>query len=422
MNIGYIGLGALGGQLARRLLGAWPLVVWDHRPEAAEALRPLGAQPVATALELAQRSDVVMLCLPRSSDVRQVLFGPSGLAAGLRPGQLVIDQTSGVPGDTEAMARELAARGVAMIDAAVSASPQLVLPGKAVLMVGGSEQAWQQAQPVLQAITPQIHRCGERVGDGQAMKTLNNAMNCSKRMGTLELVLLGRKAGASLATLTAALDQGASANITTERMLHNIAKGVASTDFALALQIKDTDQALALGTSHGVAMPIVTAARTLLQAGLSLRGPQTRIEEMISVIEQLGAGRIAGEDSAAAPSGFDADEVVRLVQQGVSTLNRLITRECLGVGLARGLALGTMAAVWQHSSGWSGASREMLGAWAAGRAAPEPAPGQTLAALDRIVELAAACAAPVSELGIARAVLRLGLNPDPLSVLASRQH
>lgn len=419
MKIGYIGLGALGGQLARRLMGGHQLTVWDARPAGVEALCAEGAQAAPSAEELARRVDVVMLCLPRSADVRKVIFGPGGMLAGLRPGQLVIDQTSGIPGETEAMAQELAARGIPMIDASVSASPQIVVPGKAVLMVGGSEQAWQQSQPVLQTISTQIHRCGLRVGDGQAMKTLNNAMNCSKRLGTLELVLMGRKAGVSLATLTDALDEGASSNITTERMLRNIAKGVASTDFALALQIKDTDQALDLGTSLGVAMPLVTAARSLLLFGINLRGPETRIEELISITEQLGGGRIGGDNPGAATlAGFDQAEVVRLVKESVAIVNRLATIECLGVGLARGLTVGAMRSVWSSGSGWSGALREMLAALDEGRAMPEAPPAPSVAVLDRAAELASACGVPVSIAGVARAVLRRSVNPDPLSSLA----
>jgi hypothetical protein len=122
-------------------------------------------------------------------------------------------------------------------------------------------------------------------------------------------------AGASLASLTKApLDAGPSANLTTGRMLRNIAKGHSSTDFALALQIKDTDQALALGASHGVAMPMVTAARTSLQVGVNPRGPQTRLE-----------GPHRGDAARPTPSGFEVREVVRLLQEGVATINRVVS-------------------------------------------------------------------------------------------------
>lgn len=135
MNIGYIGLGALGGQLARRFLQDHQLTVWDINATATRELAELGARGAPTATELATRSDVIFLCLPRSADVKHVVFGPDGLAAGLTPGKLVIDQTSGMPEETRETAAALSYSGVLMMDAAVSASPQIVPTGTATLMV-----------------------------------------------------------------------------------------------------------------------------------------------------------------------------------------------------------------------------------------------------------------------------------------------
>src|SRR5437764_6136579 len=126
MRIGYIGLGAMGSALARRLLAGHDLRVWDVNPEAVGAFVRLGATAAANATEVARGSDVVLLCLPRSADVRQVIFGAGGLAPALAAGQLLIDQTSGTPQETAAMAAELAGRGVDMVDAPVSGNPSAV--------------------------------------------------------------------------------------------------------------------------------------------------------------------------------------------------------------------------------------------------------------------------------------------------------
>jgi 3-hydroxyisobutyrate dehydrogenase len=115
MMIGYIGLGALGGVLARRFLLSHKLVVWDSNPAAVSALEQLGATSAPTAADLGRQCDVVLLCLPRSSDVREVLFGTAGLAEGLSAGKLVIDQTSGIPSETHEIAEHLSVLGVEMI-------------------------------------------------------------------------------------------------------------------------------------------------------------------------------------------------------------------------------------------------------------------------------------------------------------------
>ena len=218
MNIGFIGLGALGSNLARRFLAAHTLTVFDLDPPAMDRLATAGASAARTPAELARSCDVVLLCLPRSSDVEQASFGPAGLGEtltpGLTPGKLVIDQTSGVPYETRAMAARLGQRGVAMIDAAVSGSPQLELQGGATLMASGPAEAYAKAPPVLQVITPTVDRCGARVGDGQAMKMINNTMNCGCRLGTLEVVAMGHRLGLSLEAMRDTLNSGDARNQT----------------------------------------------------------------------------------------------------------------------------------------------------------------------------------------------------------------
>jgi len=111
MKIGYIGLGALGSALARRFLPMHELCVWDVNPDAVAEFEKLGAMSAKSAAELARHCEVVLLCLPRSSDVRQVILGHGGLAEGLSAGQLVIDQTSGIPSETRDIAQQLAQGG-----------------------------------------------------------------------------------------------------------------------------------------------------------------------------------------------------------------------------------------------------------------------------------------------------------------------
>src|SRR6478672_6344220 len=97
VQVGYIGLGAMGGALARRLLATHRLHVWDLNPQAAGSFEAAGAVVAATASDLARHCNVILLCLPRSSDVYRLLLGPQGIADTLAPGTIIVDQTSGVP-------------------------------------------------------------------------------------------------------------------------------------------------------------------------------------------------------------------------------------------------------------------------------------------------------------------------------------
>jgi 3-hydroxyisobutyrate dehydrogenase len=356
VNIGYIGLGALGSELAKCFVNSHTLHVWDRDPAACQRLASVGARVASTAADVGRSCDVVFLCLPRSSDVRELLFAPAGLSEGLSGGKVVVDQTSGVPHETGETALRLRERGVSMMDAAVSASPQVVASGGATLMASGADDVVDRVRPLLQVITRNIFRCGERVGDGQAMKMVNNAMNAGCRLATLELVALGRKAGLSLAAMTEVLDRGMARNQTTEKMLPAIARGMPSTNFALSLMLKDVNQAVELGSSVGSTMPLTRVVRSLLQVGLNTRGPAARLEDMIGVVEGMAGTHFASQEQPAhsAPEGL-----LHVIEQSVWALCRINACECLAAGSAYGLSVHSMAEVLNRSSGWSAALQEI---------------------------------------------------------------
>jgi 3-hydroxyisobutyrate dehydrogenase len=333
MNIGYIGLGAMGGALATRLLSSQPLIVWDINQAAVAAFEKLGAKVAPSAAELARQCDVILLCLPRSSDVRKVIFGADGLAQGLTPGKLVIDQTSGVPSETSAMALELAQVGVHLVDAPVSGGISGVKAGTIAMMTGGTDDAFQKALPVLSAISPNVLRCGSRVGDGQAMKSLNNLLSAGARLATLEIVAMGRKMGLSLASITDVVNKGSGRNRTSKVMLPDMVAGKASSSsFAMTLMLKDINQAIQLGMDCGAPMPIANAVRVLLQIGVSTLGDGAQLEQITGVIESQARARIA-EDAGSAPakaSGPAVDaKALRVGYVGLGAMGGALTRRLL---------------------------------------------------------------------------------------------
>ena len=184
MRIGYVGLGAMGGALSAHLAKAFDLTVFDRNPRAMAALIALGAKAARSTAELARSCDVILLCLPRSSDVQDAIFGPDGLAEGFGPGKLVIDQTSGVPAITNAIAERLTAVGVALLDAPVSGGIPAAQSGAVTIIASGPGAAWTIAEPVLKAMTQKVFHCSERPGDGQALKLVNNAIGAGYRIAT----------------------------------------------------------------------------------------------------------------------------------------------------------------------------------------------------------------------------------------------
>jgi 3-hydroxyisobutyrate dehydrogenase len=300
LSVGYIGLGAMGGALAQRLVGPYTLHVWDMNRKATERFEALGAKTPATAIEVARQCRVILLCLPRSADVRSLIFGPSGLLEGLAPGTILIDQTSGIPEQTREIARDLEAHGITMLDAPVAGGVAAAQEGRITMMVSGPAQAYDTVLPILQAISPTVVRCGERLGDGQAIKAVNNVMNASVRLATLEVVAMGVKLGLSLSAMTEAINQSTGRSRISQVALPALVAGRPSSDFALPLMIKDVDQAIALGMNAGAPMPIASLTRALLQIGANTIGPAARLEDMIGLIASMAGTTLPG--AAAAPA------------------------------------------------------------------------------------------------------------------------
>jgi 3-hydroxyisobutyrate dehydrogenase len=426
MNIGYIGLGALGGQLARRFLQDHQLTVWDINATAIRELAELGASVAPTAAELAKRSDVVFLCLPRSADVKNAVFAPDGLAAGLTPGKIVVDQTSGVPEETREIAAALSKSGVLMMDAAVSASPQVVPTGNANLMVSAPDEVLDRAEPALRAITDKIFRCGARVGDGQAMKTVNNAMNAGNRLGMLEVLAFGRKAGLTLQTIVNRLSDGEARCQISDRMLPALLQGKASTDFALSLMLKDIYQALSLGMKHHTPMPITGIAQGLLHIGRNLQGPQARLEDMVNIIASIAGSSITGDlpESAALHHGNDEASLPETLASVVASQCRAVSYECISAGLSYGLRLEDMAQVLHGSSGWSTASRNIFRELIEGERPSNSCIDEATAHLQAACSLASRIGAPMMIANETRSILERmrgqsgpGKRIDELSLL-----
>ena len=194
MQIGYIGVGNMGGALARRLQLSQPIHVFDLDRKVVDRMVAAGATACGGVGEIAEQCDVVFTCLQTSTQVRSVIFGQDGLASNLKPGAMVVDQTTGDAIATKAMAQELAAKGIAMVDAPVSGGPQWAEAGTIAIMVGASEADFPRIEPLLRQISANVVHCGE-VGTGMVSKVCNNLLAASQRLLTFEVVALAVKNG-----------------------------------------------------------------------------------------------------------------------------------------------------------------------------------------------------------------------------------
>jgi 3-hydroxyisobutyrate dehydrogenase len=285
MQLGYVGLGNMGAALARRLLRQHKMRVHDLRPETMERLAGQGAVATQSPKALAAESDVVMTCLPTSSEVRQVIFGDDGLAAGLKRGAIIADMTTGDPNATRQMAAALAKSGITLIDAPVSGGPHGADAGTIAIMVGAPADVYARIEPVLHTISPNVFHCGE-VGTGHAMKLVNNVVAAGVRMVTFEAVAMGIKAGLSLETCARVLAKGSGRSYTTEITLPKFVKGELKTNFTLGLMLKDVRLATELGLANASPMPVCNLVREIFQIAVNELGGDADVNSLVRLHER----------------------------------------------------------------------------------------------------------------------------------------
>lgn len=295
--VGFVGIGNMGWPMAASLVRAgYAVQVADNRRvQADNFVQQVGGFAAESLGALAAACDVVITMLPTSANVAEVVAdGGDTLLAGLKPGSLVIDMTSGQPTVTRALAEKVAAAGSVMIDAPVSGGVSRAKTGELAIMVGGDADAIARARPVLSAIGTSILPCGG-VGAGQAMKALNNLVSGGGFLIAIEALLIGQKFGLDPGLMTDVLNVSTGMNNATQKKLRQfvLSRGFDS-GFSLDLMVKDLSIATGIGKEIGVPAPFAALCREMWASAASALGPGqdhtavAKLSEMLAGFE-LGA-------------------------------------------------------------------------------------------------------------------------------------
>jgi 3-hydroxyisobutyrate dehydrogenase len=289
-RIGFVGLGTMGGGMARCLLTkGHALTVWNRSAERTASLVAAGATAAGSAADLAARSDLIMVCVSDTPDVEQVAQGPEGILAGLSPGSLVIDHSSISPAATRRLAEAATARGGYWLDAPVSGGSEGAARGTLSIMVGGDPGQLERARPYLEAYGTAVTHVGPS-GAGQLAKIVNQILVVVTQQGVGEALLLAQAGGLELGTTIEAVQGGAAGSW----MLANRGPQMARRDwrpgFTIDLQQKDLRLALEAADELGVPLPATALVfqlyRALQQRGLGHEGNHALVkalEEMAGI-------------------------------------------------------------------------------------------------------------------------------------------
>ncbi len=268
MNLGFIGLGAMGELIVPRLMAAGHTVTgWNRSRGKAEPLIKLGMRYADTPRRVAENSEIVFSIVTDADAVRAVALGDNGVVAGLRRSGIYIDMSTIDPDSSRAVAAEFAKAGSIMLDGPLSGSPVTVKAGQASIMIGGDEAAYERAKPVLLAIGPKVTRIG---GNGLAcqMKIAVNLLLMVEVICFGEAVALAEKGGvAREVALDAILKSVAASPVLGYRgpfILEGKMPAVPLAD--VTLQQKDMLLALDLGRKLGSPVPLAAAANEMMNA------------------------------------------------------------------------------------------------------------------------------------------------------------
>lgn len=266
LNVGFIGLGAMGRGMALNVLKAgFPLRVCDLDPAKVEALKAAGAADGGSPAGTAAGADVVVISAPNTEDVEAILFGPAGVVETGRAGAVVVDCSSISAVATRTFAARLAERGLDFVDAPVSGGVKGAEDGTLTLMMGGEEGVIARCRPLFEAIGKTLRHVGP-VGAGQVAKACNQMIIAGTMLACAEALALCRKSGIDPLPVREALLGGAARSFVLENHAKKMIDGTFAPGFRAALMLKDLKLAANAGSGVGCFLPLTALAGQMMQA------------------------------------------------------------------------------------------------------------------------------------------------------------
>lgn len=291
--IGFIGLGTIGGAIARHIRKAgYPMMVHDIRPEAAEPLVKTGAQAAGSAAEIARHCKIVFTSLPGPPEVEAVALGPNGLLQGMHDGSLYVDLSSSYPDLIRRIDSEFRLRGARVMDAPLIVGKQGIVNRSVQVLASGARAAYEEVKPILDTFGDTVVYTGD-LGTGTVIKLAHNLVRRGIQLAIGEGVVLGTKAGVDPQLLWDCMHWGL------EVQLHQLVKTFSETifkcnyeapaSFNIALSRKDVGLATELGRQHNVPMPIAALVEQIMVQAVS-RGWSDQSTASLFRVQEEAAG------------------------------------------------------------------------------------------------------------------------------------
>lgn len=265
MRIGFIGLGIMGRPMAHNLINAgYDLVVHDKFAPT-EDFSAEGVLVAASGAEVAAQSDIVILMLPNSPHVLEVLTSEGGVLDGAHEGLIVVDMSSIAPGASQQAHALAAEKGVVFIDAPVSGGEPKAIDGTLAIMVGGDREAFEKARPLLEVMGASVTHVGP-IGAGNVTKLANQIIVALNIAAVSEAFTLAAKAGVDAEAVFEAIRGGLAGSTVMDAKAPMILDGNFAPGFRIELHVKDLQNALDTGHNLHAPLPLTAGVMEILQS------------------------------------------------------------------------------------------------------------------------------------------------------------
>jgi 3-hydroxyisobutyrate dehydrogenase-like beta-hydroxyacid dehydrogenase len=283
-NLGFVGLGVMGGELANRLLAKGHTVTGYNRTKSkGEWLRKAGLQWANSPREVAESADIILSMVSNSGALESIVEGPNGILAGLAPTKILVDISTVSPEYSRAVAAKVRAKGADMLDAPVSGSVVTLQEGKLSVMVGGRKESFERVKPILLDIGPKVTYVGDN-GLALVLKIAANLSLAVQMLAFSEGVLLAEKSGIPRDVAVDVLTNSAIGSPMVKYRGPFVIKLPETAWFDVNMMQKDMLLALELGRKLNVPLPSTAVASEFLTAA---RGMGLATEDFAVVFDVL---------------------------------------------------------------------------------------------------------------------------------------
>lgn len=287
MNIGFIGTGIMGKPMAKNLQNAGYTLYFSEHFEATPA-ELIGAKGIAcpTPAAVAEASDIIIIMVPDTPQVHDVLFNDIGIEKGLAKDKIVVDMSSISPIATKEFAKRVEAKGAWYLDAPVSGGEVGAVAGTLSIMVGGHQKSFDTMKPLFDVMGKNVTLVGGN-GDGQTCKVANQIIVALNIEAVSEALVFASKAGANPAKIREALMGGFASSKILEVHGERMVKGTFDPGFRISLHQKDLNLALEGARALNVNLPNTANAQQLFNTCAALDGANWDHSAMIKAIEHM---------------------------------------------------------------------------------------------------------------------------------------